>query len=483
MTAYALTDTIIAPATAPASSAIGLLRLSGPDAHALARALCPGLPERARMRRTYVTQLHLSGGGASSSMPARSSDNGGEPTPLPMQVIDQCVVTLWSAPYSYTGEDIAELSLHGNPLLIRAVQHEALLRARELGLALRPAEPGEFTYRAYLLGKLDLAQAEAVQQVISAGSLRALALAEAQLAGSVSRRVRGWTQRLVNILAQIEVIHDYGADDLDASLDPALLITPQRLDADLAALIAELASAQEEARRTAPLRSGVTVAICGPPNVGKSTLFNALLGHERALTAPEPGTTRDYLTESLNAGGLRLTLVDTAGHRDIADAVEAAGVRRAGEWARAADQLLWVTAADEFPETQDLPPDLLHLTPLRVQTRCDLLPQWPATNGGNTHHASGITGQGVPELLRLLQTNASGLAESALGALTERQAHQAAEAEAALYLARAAIADNMPLDAVAQVAYGALASLRQIYEHADREDVVQAVFSGFCVGK
>jgi tRNA modification GTPase len=494
--AYALSDTIIAPATAPAQSAIGVLRLSGPDAWRIAQALCTGLPQRPRARQAYVVQLVPVGaelarpvgtGGAGGRASDSRGGHGGPPHPgraSSAPTTEKCVLTLWRAPRSYTGEDLAELSLHGNPLLLRAVQQAALDAARALGVPLRPAEAGEFTYRAYLSGKLDLAQAEAVQQVISAGSARALALAEAQLGGSVSQRVRAWVERLTRLLAQIEVTHDYGADDLDASLDPALLLTPVQLDAALAALCGELAAAQDEARRTAPLRSGVTVAICGPPNVGKSTLFNALLGHERALTAPEPGTTRDYLTEALHAGGLRLTLVDTAGYRDVADAVEAAGVRRAGDWAHSADQLLWVTAADAPPAAQALPPALAQLEPLQVVTRCDLLPAWPEPEAlPRAVCVSGATGRGVPELRAELQARAEALGEPALDALTERQAAQAAQAAAALGEARAALAAGLPLDAVAMDMYSAVAALRQVYEHPDREAVVQAVFSGFCVGK
>jgi tRNA modification GTPase len=227
------------------------------------------------------------------------------------------------------------------------------------------------------------------------------------------------------------------------------------------------------------------VALCGPPNVGKSTLFNALLGHERALTAPEPGTTRDYLTEALDTGGLHLTLVDTAGYRDVADAVEAAGVRRAGDWAHSADQLLWITAADVAPAVQQPPPVLAGLEPLRVITRCDLLGQWPANmdDAGPLYHVSGTSGRGVPELLAALQARAGALGEPALDALTERQAAQAAQAQAALEQARETLAGGMALDAVAVDMYGAVAALRQVYEHPDRETVVQAVFSGFCVGK
>jgi tRNA modification GTPase len=472
MTAYSLVDTIVAPATGLVRSAVGMLRLSGPDAWRVMRELCGGLPDAPRARRAYVVSV--------TCRPACATDEPVQPGlhPTPMPLLETGVLTLWHGPRSYTGEDMAELSLHGNPLLLALVQHQALDTARRLGLPLRPAEAGEFTYRAYLHGKLDLAQAEAVQQVIGAASLRALELAQSQLAGSTSRRVRSWVDRLVQLLARIEVTHDYGADDLDATLDPALLLTPAQVQDQLAALCAELAQAQDEARAAAQLRSGITVAICGPPNVGKSTLFNALLGQERALTAPEPGTTRDYLTEPLEADGLRLVLVDTAGYRDAVDAVEAAGVRLAGDWAQAADVLLWVTAADAADEANLVPTG----NALCVVTRCDLLPHWPGAEEGQ-YRVSGRTGRGVAELRAGLQARAGALGDAPLDSLTQRQASQAGKAQAVLEAAQEALTSGLPLDAAAQDMYAGITALRQIYEHPDREAVVQAVFSGFCVGK
>jgi tRNA modification GTPase len=265
-------------------------------------------------------------------------------------------------------------------------------------------------------------------------------------------------------------------------------------------------AALEASRRAAPLRSGLTVALCGPPNVGKSTLFNALLGHERALTAPEPGTTRDYLAESLDAGGLKLTLVDTAGYRDAADAVEAAGVRRAGEWARAADVLLWVEAADE--PSAGLPDALADLQPLRVMTRCDLLEEWPEarvggelasprdggsvkTGGGELRPypdsevflVSGTTGRGVPELWAALSALPGQLGEPALDSFGARQAQAVQQAREALQRARAALGQGMPLDAAAVDLYAAADALHGVFEQHDRARVIEQIFSGFCVGK
>jgi len=265
---YQTTDTIVAPATALATSALGMVRLSGANAWQIACDVLDSPPAKIQPQRAYLAKLTLPGIG--------EAEDAGHST--------GAVLVFWQAPNSYTGEDLVELTVHGNPLLVRQLCDACT----EAGA--RPAEAGEFTYRAMLNGKLDLVQAEAVQELITAGSARAMLLAEASLAGTPSRLVEGWAAQLTSMLANIEVIHDYAADDLDASLNPADLLTPERLHGGLGELAAQLEQALEDSRRTAPLRAGITVAITGPPNVGKSTLFNALLGHERAITDCAPGT-------------------------------------------------------------------------------------------------------------------------------------------------------------------------------------------------
>lgn len=458
MAGYDLTDTIAAPATALAVSALGIVRLSGPQAWAIARQLMQSPPRHVRPRHAYLATLKL----------------GGVKHAAGTELSERAVVTFWRGPYSYSGEDLVELSVHGNPLLVRR-----LLTACAAAGA-RLAEAGEFTYRAYLNGKLDLAQAEAVQQLISAGSARALTLAEAALAGVPSRLTRGWVDELERLLAGIEVIHDYAADGLDASLDPAELTSTEQLAAALRALLAEIEQALADSRRTAPLREGITVAISGPPNVGKSTLFNALLGHERALTAPEPGTTRDYLSERVESGGLSLTLIDTAGYRDAADALEAAGVRRAGDWAKSADAVLWVSAADLAP--QPVPAELSNLEPLRVMTRCDLLIDWPEPAAG-VIYVSGKTGRGIPELWELLNSSVAQIELPTLAAFSRRQAQCLEAGAAQLRQALSACEAGLPLDAVAQDLYTARHALFGVYEQEDPTAVIEQIFSSFCVGK
>jgi tRNA modification GTPase len=234
-----------------------------------------------------------------------------------------------------------------------------------------------------------------------------------------------------------------------------------------------------DSRRTAPLREGHPVAIAGA-NVGKSTLFNALLGHERALTAPEPGTTRDYLSERVDCGGFNLTLIDTAGYRDSADALEAAGVRRAGDWARSADTVLWISAADRAEA--GVPAELAGIAPRSVVTRCDLLKQWPAPEPG-VLHVSGKTGRGVAELWDMLHASVESIALPALAAFSQRQAHCLEAGAGHLRQALIACDRGLPLDAVAQDLYQARRALHNVFEQDDRGAVIAQIFSSFCVGK
>jgi tRNA modification GTPase len=459
---YSTSDTIVAPATALVTSALGMVRLSGPTAWQIVCELAGMAPAKIQPQRAYLVKLALPG--------TSETDDAGHST--------SAVVVFWRAPISYTGEDLVELTVHGNPLLVQQLCNALA------GAGARPAEAGEFTYRAMLNGKLDLAQAEAVQELITAGSARAMLLAEASLAGTPSRLVEGWTTQLTSMLANIEVIHDYAADDLDASLDPADLLTPQRLRGKLDKLAAQLEQALEDSRRTAPLRAGITVAITGPPNVGKSTLFNALLGHERAITDCAPGTTRDYITETVDTGGISLTLVDTAGYRDAASAVEAAGVRRTGDWARAADRVLWVTAADMPPA--DIPPGLAATEPLRVATRCDLLPEWPEADEASASsvvYVSGKTGRGIPELWQVIHAATADIAMPVLAAFNQRQASCIAQAADHLHHAIDALGQDMPLDAVAQDLYQVRSALAGVYQQDTRQAVIDEIFRGFCVGK
>ena len=317
-------ETIAAVATPFGEGAIAMLRLSGSNALEIAKQVCrlPGgeltnLPPR-RLRRAQLL----------------STDGS---------VLDDVLVSVHRAPASYTGEDLVEITCHGGILVTRRAL-DALLSA-----GARAAEPGEFTQRAFLNGKMDLTQAEAVMDLISAQTDLALRAASEQLAGRLGQRVNGLREDLLSLVAHIEAYIDFPDEDIDPDTGAALFV---RFDAGLAALDALLATAGQGRI----LREGVRTVIYGEPNVGKSSLLNALVGHERAIVSEIPGTTRDTVEEFINLRGLPLRLIDTAGLRETADPVENAGIARTKDTLARADLALrLVDASQPPPRAVDVP--------------------------------------------------------------------------------------------------------------------------------
>ncbi|MCB1185571.1 tRNA uridine-5-carboxymethylaminomethyl(34) synthesis GTPase MnmE [bacterium] len=461
MPAYTTSDTIVAPATVPGRSAIAMLRLSGPQAFDMLLEIMPGIEQVPQHRLNILHQIEL-------KAPARSG--------LPV-LCEQAMVCCHHAPRSYTGDNLVEIGMHGNPLLLeRAI-------AALVHNGARLAEPGEFTFRAYVNGKLDLIQAEAVHELINAGSSSALALAQAALGGLSGARVNDWQEQLLNIVTRIELIHDYASDDLDASVQAEDVLTPAELAQSLQKLLNELESALEDSSRGGLIRHGLSLAIVGAPNVGKSTLFNALLGYDRALVHHAPGTTRDYLSESVEFGGLSFTLIDTAGQRNASDDVESAGVQLAQDWARSADMVIFVSSADENavePPQADNP--IAGRQVLHVHTRCDLLDSLPEDDN-DVFHVSGKTGQGI-EQLRNHIVSSCGLAEDGeLAAFNRRQAALIDSSAQHLRLALNALGNGMPMDAAAQDIHLSRECLLDVNHSSSRQDVINHIFSSFCVGK
>lgn len=306
-------ETIVAPATPAGAAALGIVRLDGPQAHALAAAAL----------------------GRSAPPPARRSTLGlwrglsGEP-------IDQVVVTLWAQGASATGNAGAEICCHGNPRILRALVDDCLSRGA------RMAEPGEFTRRAFVNGRMDLAQAEAVADLIHADSERALEAARRQLGGELGRAVAKWTDKALSVLAELEAHIDFPEEDLP----PEAPDGPRRR---LLALADELEQAAATARHERTLREGIRVAVTGAPNAGKSSLLNALCGGERALVSPEAGTTRDYLEAEVTGWPLRVTAIDTAGLREGGGELERAGMARSLDQAERADFILCVVDRSQPP--------------------------------------------------------------------------------------------------------------------------------------
>ncbi|GMU43281.1 MAG: tRNA uridine-5-carboxymethylaminomethyl(34) synthesis GTPase MnmE [Xanthomonadales bacterium] len=441
-----VTDTIAAIATPAGSGGIGVLRLSGPQALAIARVFL-GSPAKPR-------HAHR----------CRFRDAGGD-------VIDDGLLLAFPAPHSYTGEDVVELQAHGAPVLLAAL----LRRCIELGA--RHARPGEFSERAFLNGKLDLAQAEAVADLIAAGSEAAARAAMRSLDGEFSRRVHALGRQLVELRVYIEAAIDFPEEEID-------FLRGDELRARFAAVDLILHELLAGARRGQRLRDGLRVAILGEPNVGKSSLLNALAGHDRAIVTAIPGTTRDVLLEHLDVDGLPVTVVDTAGLRETTDEVESEGIARARREAAKADLVLWVV-----DESRDSGPGARGAASSRitVHNKLDLSDAEARIErrADGTHvHLSAKTGAGLPLLRRVLREHA-GLTEGSAGDFSARARHVDAleRCRAALATARAQALTDGHGELAAEELRIAHEALGEITGRMRADELLGAIFASFCIGK
>ncbi len=437
-------DTIFAKASGAGQAAVAVLRLSGPRTAEVVGALagrCPA-PRTASLRRL------------------RSPTDGEE--------LDRALVLWFPAPASYTGEDAAELHLHGGAAVLAGVA-EALA-----ALGCRPAEPGEFTRRAFLHGKLDLTQAEAINDLIAAETAGQRRQALRQAGGSLTRLYAGWTDRATGILAHQEAAIEFEMDDLPS--DVADQAREQAL-----ALAAEISRHMDDGGRGERLREGLSIAILGAPNAGKSSLLNALAGREAAIVSAQPGTTRDIVECRFDLGGIPAVLADTAGLRRTANEIEREGVRRARARAEEADLILAVFAADTPPDAETLALAAARPDAVVVASKCDLASPSVLIAGRPPLSTSTCTGAGLPELrgrLAALAEQRAGLTDAPV--LT-RTRHRAALTEAVERLAEAAAA---PLPELAAEAYrGAVQALGRLTGRVGVEDVLDRVFGDFCIGK
>ncbi len=447
-------DTIVAPATPAGTSAIAVVRVSGPNCPALATALFgKSLPAR---KATQADYRNLAG-----------------------DVIDNVLVTYFAGPQSYTGDDVLEISTHGNPLISQLVLDDLLKRN------CRAAEAGEFTRRAFLNGRLDLSQAEAVMDLIHARSARAVALANQQLRGSLGQHLTSLTDGLLLALARVEAYIDFPEEDLPT--EDRTIVTDE-----VAAVLRGTDRLLATHRYGDLLRDGIKTVILGEPNAGKSSLLNALLGRERALVSPEPGTTRDYLEERVIVGAHCLRLIDTAGLNPDPGIVEKLGINKTFERVEEADLILLVI--DAAKPAPPLPPEIaakLHPdTTLVVLNKMDLLPdtqpvaQIPA--GLPTLSLSALTHQGLPELESRIGVFADRFLPTHAGdqiAINARHADALRRARECLEVARQNLACHGPTELLASDLRGVLDAYGEIGGRIDNEAMLDQLFSTFCIGK
>ena len=434
-------DTIVARASGPGRGALAVIRVSGPDTRRMAARVCPELadsqPWRARLVRF------------------RGPDG---------EAIERGVAVLFHAPRSYTGEDMLEASVHGSPYLVRTLV-EAFVAA-----GARPAASGEFTRRAVANGKMDLLQAEAVRDLIAAETARQADNARRQLTGALSAQVERLRDGLVALAAQLEGTLDFAEQGVAS--DPK---TWHREHTRCCGMIRDMLATARSGER---IRDGVRVAIVGPPNSGKSTLFNCLLGMERAIVTPHPGTTRDVVEGEIELDGVRVLLADTAGMRETADPVEREGVRRAEAAVASAHVVveLWPAEAPEPPPAVPVEPPQVTV---RVRSKCDLAPG-PRSREDGWLPVSCVTGEGIDELWRELGARVT----SGVDDLGERVAiagrHRRALARAELELASAP--SDQP-EILAEGVRWALREVRELTGEVATDQVLDEVFRTFCIGK
>ena len=455
-------DTIAAIATPPGAGGIGIVRVSGPDAEEICRTLfrSPALAGHLKSHHLY---------------------HGDIISPETEGVIDEVLIALMRGPHSYTGEDVLEIQCHGGNLILQAVLNEVI---RAGG---RPAEPGEFTKRAYLNGRMDLSQAEAVMDLITAGTDRGRSLALAGLKGVLSKRLYSIHADLIGVLSSLESTIDFSEEDISSRPDPA---TPNEVK-DIITRITDILATYQEGRL---VRDGLTAVITGKPNVGKSSLLNRLLGERRAIVTPTPGTTRDFIEERISIEGIPVTLTDTAGIRKSAEAVEQEGIAFVWEKALAADiVIILIDGSSPLTEEDAEVIERNREKPVVLAVNKSDLPQ--GITSARIHDLtpdveplwiSAKYGDGIDELKDRIYTLAVNNRDDTLSdvVLTNlRHKTSLEKAVAALATAHANLSGGDSPELAAFDVKEALNHLGEIAGETTAEDVLDRIFSTFCVGK
>jgi len=444
-------DTIVAVSTPPGRGGLGVVRLSGSDAAAIAGKILRFPREHALQSwRAVLAEL-----------------------PGPAGTIDQVVVTFFEHPRSYTAEDVVEISCHGAPVVLRYCVERAMAEGARL------AEPGEFTLRAYLNGRIDLPQAEAVRDLIEATTLYQARIAAQQAEGSVSRRIAPLKEQLLELISLLEAGIDFAEDDVSVAPAGEILRRLDPVERGLDRLAASFAYGHI-------VRSGLMLAIVGRPNVGKSSLFNRLLEQDRAIVTDIPGTTRDLVSEVAAIRGIPVKLVDTAGIREGEGLVETLGIERSFQAMADADLTLVVVDASAASGAED--ERLLNRARengrfLLVANKCDL-PHCPEPESAIA--VSALTGEGVPELRRAIADSLApgGRMEQEGGFITSLRHEQLLkESREALEQARSAAQAGIPHEMLLLDLYAALHPIDAITGATTADDILNRIFSTFCIGK
>jgi tRNA modification GTPase len=449
-----LDDTIVAIATPPGRGGIGVVRLSGPEARDIAMPILRLRHELAPGRALFCELIE----------------------PQTAERIDEAVVTWFAKPHSYTTDDVIEISVHGSPVVLRHILEMSLARGARL------AEPGEFTMRAFLNGRLDLTQAEAVRDLIESQTLYQAKVAAQQLEGALSKRLQPIKKKLVDLIAVMEAGIDFAEDDV-------AVLPAEQILARIAAVEEPLEKLRASFTYGKIVHEGFTLAIVGRPNVGKSSLFNRLVERERAIVTATPGTTRDLVTETVSLGGIPVKLIDTAGIRHSADEAEAIGIRKSYEALSEADMVLVVldSSRELSSEDQELLASAKARRTLVAANKADLAgASLPQMDGFKTLKTSAVTGQGInelrQELLRAVSGHGAGEHES--GFLTNVR-HQKLVEESLTSLAAAgrAVQNKIPHEMIMIDLYAALRPLDAITGETTADDILNLIFSSFCIGK
>jgi tRNA modification GTPase len=482
-----LDDTIVAIATPPGRGGIGVVRLAGPEARNIAQPMLRlnrELESNRAIRCDLIEPSTARVGTDALVLPAERSSAAADTTPTHAR-IDEVVVTYFAKPHSYTTDDIVEISAHGSPVVLRHIVELALARGARL------AEPGEFTMRAFLNGRLDLTQAEAVRDLIDSQTLFQAKVAAQQLEGALSNRLKPIKQKLVDLIALLEAGIDFAEDDISVAPDATILDRIAQVTSPLLQLAATFTYGKI-------VHQGLTLAIVGRPNVGKSSLFNRLVERERAIVTAQPGTTRDLVSETVAIGGIPVELVDTAGIRRALDEAESIGIKKSMEALADADLVLVVI--DKTQPLSEEDEELLRQVEARqaivVENKSDLLglcgdgrlARPSRADPGSPPHisTSALTGEGISALRAAILNHVAGDAtiHQETGFLTSvRHQKLVNDALTSLDAAAGAVADRVPHEMLLLDLYGALRPLDEITGATTTDDILNLIFSTFCIGK